>query len=413
MGPIVLFDKSFLQSLSEDEALWFDHFFLANVCPIFYVETQADLVKEDSKKFTPEQLVEQIARKFPEISGAPNAYHPRIIATNLTGEPVPMLGQVILPSTTRGVVDGHVVIAYPETPEGKAFLRWTQREFHEEEREVGRLWRSSSFGTDPAVVIDHLRKIGVYENPRCATLNHVLTEVNNVVGRLTPEQQLAIAIQLLGIPEKPGREIIERFRTAGEPGLESFAGYAAFALKVELFYHIAVHKGRMSVKQRMDINYLFYLPFCSIFVSTDWVHAASAPLFLRDDQEFVSGPQLKAALKQLNETYSAMPDAANKSIVELAPQPPKDGNNLVTRLWDRHWHKWKEPKTEDVATSEEIAWVREHSSEIDQILHGKNDSSAPSQEYRALVHTKTVRTRRGRWFTVPEAYRTKRPTKNK
>lgn len=30
MGPIVLFDKSFLQALSVDEAVWFDHFFLAN-----------------------------------------------------------------------------------------------------------------------------------------------------------------------------------------------------------------------------------------------------------------------------------------------------------------------------------------------------------------------------------------------
>ena len=69
MGPVVLFDKSFLQSLSEEEAVWFDHFFLANVCPIFYVETQADLAKEDSKRLTPEQLVERIAKKFPEFSG--------------------------------------------------------------------------------------------------------------------------------------------------------------------------------------------------------------------------------------------------------------------------------------------------------------------------------------------------------
>ncbi len=43
MGPILLFDKSFLQSLTVDEAVWFDHFFLTNVCPVFYVETLADL----------------------------------------------------------------------------------------------------------------------------------------------------------------------------------------------------------------------------------------------------------------------------------------------------------------------------------------------------------------------------------
>ena len=42
MGPITIFDKSALQALSIDEAVWFDAFFLANVVPMFYVETLAD-----------------------------------------------------------------------------------------------------------------------------------------------------------------------------------------------------------------------------------------------------------------------------------------------------------------------------------------------------------------------------------
>jgi len=45
MGPIVLFDKSFLQSLNIDEAVWFDHFFISNIPPIFFTETLADLKK--------------------------------------------------------------------------------------------------------------------------------------------------------------------------------------------------------------------------------------------------------------------------------------------------------------------------------------------------------------------------------
>jgi hypothetical protein len=46
MGPTTIFDKSGLQALNNDEAVWFDAFFLANVVPIFYVETLADLEKE-------------------------------------------------------------------------------------------------------------------------------------------------------------------------------------------------------------------------------------------------------------------------------------------------------------------------------------------------------------------------------
>ena len=42
MGPITIFDKSALQSLSMDESVWLDAFFLVNVVPLFYVETLAD-----------------------------------------------------------------------------------------------------------------------------------------------------------------------------------------------------------------------------------------------------------------------------------------------------------------------------------------------------------------------------------
>jgi hypothetical protein len=33
IGPITPFDKSFLQALNADEAVWFDHFSLAVICP--------------------------------------------------------------------------------------------------------------------------------------------------------------------------------------------------------------------------------------------------------------------------------------------------------------------------------------------------------------------------------------------
>ncbi len=48
-----MFDKSALQALTIDEAVWLDHFFLTNISPIFYVETLADLEKVDAKGARP------------------------------------------------------------------------------------------------------------------------------------------------------------------------------------------------------------------------------------------------------------------------------------------------------------------------------------------------------------------------
>jgi hypothetical protein len=126
MGPIALFDKSFLQSLSTDESVWFDHFFLANVCPIFYAETQADLAKENCKSVTPEELVRGIAAKFPDYSGSPNVYHATMCTANLLGEDVPLGPQIILPRGCRTDLSGHLVDVLPESPEASAFGRWSQ-----------------------------------------------------------------------------------------------------------------------------------------------------------------------------------------------------------------------------------------------------------------------------------------------
>jgi hypothetical protein len=46
VGPSIIFDKSALQSLSVDESVWLDRFFMGNITPLFYVETLADLEKK-------------------------------------------------------------------------------------------------------------------------------------------------------------------------------------------------------------------------------------------------------------------------------------------------------------------------------------------------------------------------------
>jgi hypothetical protein len=38
MGPIAVFDKSFLQMLNLDEAAMFDALYSAVICPIFYTD---------------------------------------------------------------------------------------------------------------------------------------------------------------------------------------------------------------------------------------------------------------------------------------------------------------------------------------------------------------------------------------
>lgn len=64
-GPILIFDKSTLESLNLDEAVLLDSFFVTNITPLLFIETLADLEKEIQAGRTPEQVVGNLARKTP------------------------------------------------------------------------------------------------------------------------------------------------------------------------------------------------------------------------------------------------------------------------------------------------------------------------------------------------------------
>ena len=71
LGPAAFFAKFFLQNLSLDEAVWFDHYFILIITPLFYVETLADLEKSNIRPGrTPEDEVRIIADKAPGVSAA-------------------------------------------------------------------------------------------------------------------------------------------------------------------------------------------------------------------------------------------------------------------------------------------------------------------------------------------------------
>jgi len=79
-----------------------------------------------------------------------------------------------------------------------------------------------------------------------------------------------------------------------------------------------------------------------VFASSDNLHQAVVPLFLRADQSFAKGADLKADLAKLDEHYSALPaETRSRGVFHFAQYPPTDGSFLVTRLWDKHLPLWR------------------------------------------------------------------------
>ncbi len=406
MGPITLFDKSFLQSLSIDESIWFNHYYLCNICPLFYIETLADLEKEMKNGRTAEEVVGNIADKFPQ-SGMPNSYHEDICLGNLLGNDIPMCGQILISSGRPVKEDNKAGIVIEETPESAAFNRWQQRDFLAVERNQAKTWRNH---------MSNLNLEDLYKLLRNFPLNYESTkrleDIKDLVMSFLSDpsyfqQQLYFVYKLINIPEIYFYNILNLWRYRGQKSIAQYAPYASYVLLIDLVFIISMKRGFISSQRpsnRTDISYLKYLPFSNIFVSNDRLHKMLAPLFLREDQEFIWGEDLKADLKIINNYFIELPDEIKeKGIYYFASSPPINKDCLTTSIWKRHMNfnlvanteNYHEPKID-----EELLSNMNKLADAKTIDSSEIDFDVSNPDFIMVKHL--TNKKKGSWYILPK-----------
>jgi hypothetical protein len=408
MGPILIFDKSLLQSLNEDEAMWLDNFFNTNITPLFFIETLADLEKEVKSGRTPEQIVGSLAIKTPDMSGRPNEHHLTLIAGELRGVgTIGMDGRPIITGGRTVETDGRVGIMFEQSPEEEAFNRWQNGEFLEIERLYAKAWRQGL--SDINLEDKYLLFQKYFVSGRPKTLEEVKEITNTIIEDPDQESALVFGMWLIGVSPDSQQRILERWKALNKPPLRKFAPYFTHVLSVDLFFYLGIAAdliGRGRPSHKIDVAYLYYLPFCKVFTSNDKLHAQIIPYFLSEKQVFIPGAELKADLKMLDEHYNALPDEVKaRGVSSFAMFPPQDGSFLICKLWDRYmasdWRKRDmtppgRPKTE---ASEGIF------KQIRQMQEAAKSSSpvAPIDSDKAdnILIKRMVRGHKGKWTRFP------------
>jgi hypothetical protein len=403
-GPIIIFDKSALERLNIDEALWLDNFFLSNITPLFFVETLADLQKQVAKGRTPEQVVENIALKTPQIDSAPNTHHSNLCLRNLLGTHIEMCGYPVLAEGIQTVTGDKRGIVFNQAPELQALQRWQKGEFLQLEHEFARQWRRKLSGLDLTEIRKRFKYFLKEGKPKS------FAETKAFVDRVMHQHGgrysfLKTACELLNVPEHLGCKVVERWKSMGAPHFTDFAPYAAYVLSVDLFFYFNLAADLISANRpsnKIDIAYLYYLPFCMVFTSNDHLHAQAVPLFVRKDQVFIAGMELKADFHKLDEHYSRLPDDVKETgIMRFAQEPPAEDEYLIAGLWDRFLPRWR--KRHEIQMSEEAEKkLVEH---LRQLADAKADNTSKpisTQQPNHLIIKRQVPTRKGKWRIVPQ-----------
>jgi hypothetical protein len=408
MGPTVIFDKSTLESLNPDEAVWLDQFFTTNITPLLFIETLADLEKAVREGRSPESMVGSLAYKTPDMSSRPNVHHATLLqAELLAGQVVDIQdGRPLISGGRTTELGGKMGIVFQPSPEEEALGRWQRKEFLDLERQIARAWRTALSNIDMEQRYKAFQAFFPLGKPQ--SFADVKTFVDFYLDGPDQGRLLRFGLSLIGVTPEVQRNVLQRWSAAGKLGIRTFAPYFTHVLSVDLFFYFALAAdliGRYRPSNKIDVAYLCYLPFCMLFTSNDKLHANIVPHFLRADQSFIPGTELKADLAALDAYYDALPvDTKARGVISFAARPPMDDSFLVTRLWDKHMSpRWREdevgppdPEGElEKKIAEEIRRFREESVPV------PDDRSVSSDEAHHLIIERKVHGRKGKWTRFP------------
>jgi hypothetical protein len=347
LRPYLIFDKSSLESLNIDEAALLDIFYSCVITPIFFVECLADLEKQMSSKSTPEQLVGSLADRTPEWASCVTLHHLDVLRWELIGKfsLLRRKGGPFVAGARSVPLGDQKGLIFQQTKEQEAMQRWTAREFLDAERLIAKQWRKSLTSIDfDAMVKVVMEDIGPHwRKPKTLQDARQMTDI--IIDHMDQQWLLGFGIDLLGVSDLKERAILD-WVGKRRPSLRQCLPYFIFMLSVNIFFCLILPTQLLrNVKpsHHIDLAYLYYLPFCSIFTSKDNFHAQIVPLFLTPEQTFVNGIELKQDLKKLDERYSALDESEFRTgTTSFAMHPPEEPTFLTTRLWDKHIPKWRD-----------------------------------------------------------------------
>ena len=125
--------------------------------------------------------------------------------------------------------------------------------------------------------------------------------------------------------------------------LSGFAPYAFHVARAWLSFYLAVANEVVGPRpsNRIDLEYLFYLPFTQVFASGDRLHERLAQPLMRDDQNFVTTETLKSDLHQISNWRGALTDEERARVAkERGSYPPPIGGSFTLRVWEQYAGPW-------------------------------------------------------------------------
>jgi hypothetical protein len=343
IGPLLIFDKSFLQMLNPEEVFELSVHFKFVGTPTLIGEIIADLKSEPSKRGLPSEVVQALSRKMQKAHGLQPANYRKLALANLYAHEISMIGQVPVDRGAPNVrmIDNGRGLLYDSTPEQMLWERWANGEFSTNDELTATTWRN---GIDQ-IDLDGLsalwkefswRHFSSAKNQ--AELVSALDEFLRDTAPMVQREILNMTLDLMKASPQDHR-VAHALMSIGEMrSVIEFAPYAASVLRLFLAFACGLARGFIGPRPTnyIDLQYLYYSPFCMVFVSNDKFHremwAATSGV-----HSFVWGKDLKDDLRGRIEMRAQGEQSAGYGLnQECAPPAAHTPSSVIAEMWSTY-----------------------------------------------------------------------------
>ena len=306
MGPILSFDKSFLEMLSPEEVDELDLQFELFMTPILVSEIQADLKHPTPREGRlPEDLVKTLARKLVSNHGWMQMHFRALGLGEINRQlamPVAMDGQVIVDGAAPNVLrtkDGHGII-YDGRQDWAMWKAWADGNFTEADEIFAAHWREQAAAIDLEGITAEWKEFCDEHMQGVRSIEEVINCVDKLIAK--PDQQLSFLGMVYHFLEAPpaAQLVSSVLMAAGRlTDVRSWAPYSTSIARLGMVFCCCLTLRYITWRPTnvLDLQYLFYAPFGMVFVSNDKLHQQLWPA-ATTAAEFVWGADLKADLKR-------------------------------------------------------------------------------------------------------------------
>jgi hypothetical protein len=306
MGPSLTFDKSFLEMINPDEMDELDLNFAIFVTPTLVSEIIADLKHPAPREGKlPADIVKALARKMVGGHGITQAHFRKLALGELNQQKVPLTGQIIVDGAAPNVLktaDGKGLV-YDSLPHLQMWQRWAEGDFSETDKLKAEEWRAKIADIDIPGIADYWKEFCGKHLSKARNVDDVIREIETqIVDSFSQVEQQSFLWAIYQFLEAPNEACFmsQTLFSAGLiPQIKAWAPYAASIGKLGTILCCCLSLKFVTSRPTnvIDLQYLFYAPFGSVFVSRDKLHRQLWPA-TQTNGSFVWGEEMKTDLKR-------------------------------------------------------------------------------------------------------------------